>query len=76
LSVVRRFAVYLRGLDPVHQVPPRGLIPATSRRTVVPYVYTDLEIAPLAHAAAELSGPLRAATYRTRPAYGSLNSPR
>ncbi len=65
LSVVRGFAVYLHALDPAHQVPPRGLIPATSRRTVVPYLYTDLEIAALVHAAGELSGPLRAATYQT-----------
>lgn len=65
LSTVRGFAVYLHALDPAHQVPPRGLIPATSRRTVVPYLYTDLEIAALVHAAGELSGPLRAATYQT-----------
>jgi integrase len=65
LSVVRGFAAYLHALDPAHQVPPRGLIPATSRRTVVPYLYTDQEIAALVHAAGELSGPLRAATYQT-----------
>ena len=46
-------------------MPPRGLIPATSRRTVVPYLYTDQEIAALVRAAGELSGPLRAATYQT-----------
>lgn len=65
LSVVRGFAVYLHALDPVHQVPPRGLMPASSRRTVVPYLYTDQEITALIHAAGELSGPLRAATYQT-----------
>ena len=65
LSVVRGFAVHLQALDPAHQVPPRGLIPASSRRTVVPYLYTDLEIAALVHAAGELSGPLRAVTYQT-----------
>ncbi|MBA2694472.1 MAG: tyrosine-type recombinase/integrase [Actinobacteria bacterium] len=65
LSVVRGFAVYLHALDPVHQVPPRGLMPSSSRRTVVPYLYTDPEIAALIHAAGELSGPLRAATYQT-----------
>ena len=63
--MVRGFAVYLHALDPAHQVPPRGLMPATSRRTVVPYLYTDQEIAALMRAAGELSGPLRAATYQT-----------
>jgi integrase/recombinase XerD len=65
LSMVRGFAVYLHSLDPAHQVPPRGLMPGGSRRTVVPYLYTDPEITALLHAAGELSGPLRAATYQT-----------
>jgi integrase/recombinase XerD len=64
LSVVRGFAVHLHALDPAHQVPPRGLIPHGSRRTV-PYLYTDREIAALVRAAGELSFPLRAATYQT-----------
>ncbi|MGH4010779.1 MAG: hypothetical protein ACRDTH_21915 [Pseudonocardiaceae bacterium] len=38
LSMVRGFAVYLHALDPAHQVPPRGLMPGGSRRTVVPYL--------------------------------------
>jgi integrase/recombinase XerD len=50
LSMVRGFAVYLHSLDPAH---------------VVPSLYTDPEIAALLHAAGELSGPLRAATYQT-----------
>jgi len=65
LSMVRGFAVFLHALDPAHQVPPRGLMPSSSRRTVVPYLYTDPQIAALAHAAGELSGPLRAVTYQT-----------
>lgn len=65
LSTVRGFAVHLHALDPAHQVPPPGLIPADARRTVVPYLYTDPEIAALVQAAGELSGPLRAATYQT-----------
>jgi integrase len=64
LSMVRGFAVYLHALDPAHQVPPRGLISGGPRRTV-PYLYTDPEIAALVHAAGELLGPLRAATYQT-----------
>jgi integrase/recombinase XerD len=65
LSMVRGFAAHLHALDPAHQVPPRGLLPSGSRRTVVPYLYTDQEIAALIRAAGELSGPLRAATYQT-----------
>lgn len=65
LSMVRGFAVHLHALDPAHQVPPRGLLPSSSRRTVVPYLYTDQEIAALIRAAGELSGPLRAVTYQT-----------
>ena len=61
LSMVRVFAVHLHALDPIHQVPPRGLMPGGSRRTV-PYLYTDPEIAALVQ---ELSFPLRAATYQT-----------
>ncbi len=64
LSTVRGFAVYLHSLDPVHQVPPGGLIPHGSRRTV-PYLYTSTEIAALVRAAGNLSFPLRAATYQT-----------
>jgi integrase len=63
--MVRGFAVHLHALDPAHQVPPRGLLPSGSRRTVVPYLYTDQEIAALIRAAGELAGPLRAVTYQT-----------
>jgi integrase/recombinase XerD len=59
----------LRGLSAgarsVHQVPPLGLLPRSSRRTVVPHLYTDQEITALIRTAGELSGPLRAATYQT-----------
>ncbi len=40
-------------------------MPSGSRRSVVPYLYTDQEIAALIRAAGELSGPLRAVTYQT-----------
>src|SRR3978361_1070533 len=50
LSVVRGFAVHLHALDPAHQVPPRGLMPHGSRRTV-PYLYTDPQNAALVRAA-------------------------
>ncbi|WP_327341320.1 tyrosine-type recombinase/integrase [Streptomyces europaeiscabiei] len=64
LSMVRGFAVHLRALDPAHQVPPSGLIPHGSRRTV-PHLYTGQEINALIRAAGQLSFPLRAGTYQT-----------
>lgn len=64
LSVVRGFAAYLHGLDPAHQVPPRGLWPYRSHRAV-PYLYGDDEVSALIAAAAALTTPLRVATYQT-----------
>jgi integrase/recombinase XerD len=52
-GTVRLFAQWLNGLDPAHEVPPRGLIPSGSRRQS-PYIYTDTEIAAIVDAAAEL----------------------
>jgi integrase len=64
LSIARGFAVYLNGLDPAHQIPPRGVLPQQSRR-VVPYLYTDTEVTALIQAAEVLWIPLRVATYQT-----------
>ena len=64
LSAVRGFAAWLNAADPAHQVPPRRLIPYGSR-AVVPYLYSDEEIAALAREAGRLSGRLRAATFQT-----------
>lgn len=64
LSAVRGFASWLNAADPAHQVPPRHLIPYGSR-AVVPYLYSDEEIAALAREAGRLSGRLRAATFQT-----------
>lgn len=64
LSMVRGFAIHLHAFDPVHQVPPTGLIRQGTRRTI-PYLYTDTEITALIRAAGELTFPLRAATYQT-----------
>jgi integrase/recombinase XerD len=64
LSVVRAFARYLHALDPVHEVPPAGLLPARTHRAV-PYLYSDADIAALLAAARELASPLRAATFET-----------
>ncbi|MGH2379824.1 MAG: tyrosine-type recombinase/integrase [Candidatus Limnocylindria bacterium] len=64
LSVVRAFARHLRAIDPVHEVPPTGLLPARTHRAV-PYLYSDTDIAALMAAARELRSPLRAATFET-----------
>ena len=64
LSVVRAFARHLHAIDPVHEVPPTGLVPARSQRAV-PYLYSDEEIGALLAAARQLRSPLRAATFET-----------
>ena len=64
LSAVRGFAAWLNAADPAHQVPPARLIPQGGRG-IVPYLYTDEEIAALAREAGRLSGRLRAATFAT-----------
>jgi len=52
-GMVRLFAQWLHGLDPTHEVPPRGLIPSRYRR-MRPYIYSEAEIAAIVGAAAEL----------------------
>jgi integrase len=64
MGVIRGFAGYLHTLDPNVQVPPRGLLPGTSRRAV-PYLYTDTDIAALMTQTRRLRTPLRAATIAT-----------
>lgn len=63
LSVVRQFAVHLRGIDPATEVPPTDLLPGRNRRAT-PYLYSGEEIATLMTAAATLHGTHRQATYR------------
>ena len=41
--VVRRFAEWLHGLYPTHELIPRGLIPYRDRRSR-PYIYSNAEI--------------------------------
>jgi integrase/recombinase XerD len=43
VRTVRLFAQWLSGLDPDHEVPPRGLLPDRHRR-VRPYIYSEAEI--------------------------------
>jgi integrase/recombinase XerD len=66
LGMVRAFAQHCVGLDPITEVPPKGLLVAKFRRKQ-PYLYSDAEILRLVEAAKSLrsrSG-LRAATYAT-----------
>jgi len=64
LSVVRCFAVHLRGIDPETEVPPVDLLPGRTRRAT-PYLYSEEEIAALIATAGALHTPYRVATYRT-----------
>lgn len=64
LGVVRGFALYMQALDPATDVPPAGLVPACTHRTI-PYIYTDDDIHRLLEAAGRLRPPVRADTYRT-----------
>jgi integrase len=64
LSVVRAFARHLHAIDPAHEVPPAGLLPARTHRAT-PYLYSDADIAALMAAARQFRSPLRAATFET-----------
>ena len=65
-GVVRRFAEWLHGLDPSHEIIPHGLIPSRAGRSR-PYIYRDAEIAHIINAAAELPSTygLRGSTMST-----------
>ena len=64
LSVVRRFAIHLHGIDPANQVPPTDLLPGRNRRAT-PYLYSEADITALVTAAGTLLTTHRVATYRT-----------
>lgn len=64
LSAVRTFARHLHAIDPRHEVPPPGLLPARTRRAT-PYLFSDADIAALMTAARALRSPLRAVTFET-----------
>jgi integrase/recombinase XerD len=63
---VRLFVQWLSGIDPAHEVPPRGLLPGRYARQR-PHIYTDAEIAAIITAAKELPSiyGLRALTCST-----------
>lgn len=64
MRVVRGFAAYLHTLDPAVEVPSPGLLSGNGRR-VVPYLYSDADIAALFTEAEHLRTPLRTATMQT-----------
>jgi integrase len=64
LGTARGFARYLSAIDPATEVPPVGLLPEPSHR-IVPYVYSEEDIARLLQAAGRLAPEHRADTYRT-----------
>lgn len=66
LGVVRRFAEYLRTIDPRTEVPPADLLPGKFRRPT-PYIYSEDELLRLIRAAWALPSAtgLRAWTYAT-----------
>ncbi len=53
LEMVRIFAQWLHGLNPVNEVPPKGLIPCRYRRSQ-PHIYSDEEIRKIIETAAGL----------------------
>ncbi len=63
LSAVRGFARYLHALDPVHQIPPTGLLHRGGRPE--PFLFTDVDIEALMTAATSMRSPLRALTMQT-----------
>jgi integrase len=64
LSIVRRFAIHLHGIDPTNQAPPTDLLPGRNRRAT-PYLYSEVDIAALITAAGTLRTSHQVATYRT-----------
>ncbi|WP_245490200.1 MULTISPECIES: tyrosine-type recombinase/integrase [unclassified Mesorhizobium] len=64
LSVVRRFATHLCGIEPATEVPPCDLLPGRSCRAT-PYLYSQEDVIALMTATAALRTPHREATYRT-----------
>jgi integrase/recombinase XerD len=66
LGMVRQFALWLSGINPKNEVPPKALIPGRYRRTR-PYIYSEQEIVRIVKEAARLPSPngIRALTFAT-----------
>ncbi len=64
LGVLRCFAAWLQTQDPNTQVPPADMLTGRACR-VVPYLYSDTDIAAMMEAAGGLAFPLQRHTYET-----------
>jgi len=64
LGCARKFAGYLRTLDPSTEIPPSGVFPAERHRPM-PYLWSAEQIQLLLNTAGELHPPLRGLTYQT-----------
>lgn len=64
LGVVRGFSAWFQTLDPEIEVPPADLLTGRAGR-VVPYLYSDADIAAMMDAASGLAFPLQRHTYET-----------
>jgi integrase/recombinase XerD len=66
LGIVRQFALWLSGIDPRNEVPPKELIPSRYRRAR-PYIYSEREIVRIVEEGARLPSPngIRALTFAT-----------
>jgi alkanesulfonate monooxygenase SsuD/methylene tetrahydromethanopterin reductase-like flavin-dependent oxidoreductase (luciferase family) len=64
LGILCGFARYLHAIDPTHEVPPRGLLPA-GRDRPAPFVYSPEQVVALMAAARRLRPPLQAASVET-----------
>ena len=62
MTAVRGLADYMHALNPIHEVPPRGVFAGPAHRQA-PYIYSSAEIAAVIRAAATLEGGSRAQTY-------------
>ena len=61
MTAVRGFADYMHALDPIHEIPPRGIFAGPLHREG-PYLYCSAEITAVIRAAATLEGGSRAQT--------------
>ena len=65
LGLVRGFAEHRISFDPTTEIPPKGMLGASSYPRKAPYVYSTREIASLLDAALTIRGHLRPRSYAT-----------
>ena len=73
LGMVRQFALWLSGINPRNEVPPKGLVPRRYRRSS-PYIYTETEIEQIVGEAARLPSVNRNPGSLLRRSSASLQS--